>query len=681
MSAIISDKFRIYNAEQFLGALGDFFYDSEGNPVNFDGDNPADAVADVERNRMYFFVGRPQEWYATLETYSRVDGSATPGERWEDVVSGSTITTGSGFTGEVVAVYEDAILLRAIGPADTSTPVLGETITIAGAGVGSTAAAGIYRYATENTVPLAYDNDREYFGVYDDIIAAKRMTTAFTRGVIRRYNWPITSVGNDRVYDMYKNDYSPESLPDGVVGKLGSSTVDYRGEDVGNQSSLGNMKFYVMNGVYEVFKCIYNGSSGANPDGIAATVEPTRSPSGNAVYRNVSDPTDNDGLFFENLGGAVISPGTVPCDPARGYVWKYMFKLPVDDVLRFLSTDFMPIPTRSFGTLESERLVVESRAVDGAIESVILEDASSTLADSSSLPGGRYFAPILGDGTGGVVSFAVDVAGVVSDLIIEQKGLGYTYASISTESGTTYDGTDVGLWQDVALSGGLGSAVGVEQSGAAFEFIISPKGGHGSPGNGGIEREFNTKRVMANIRLTYAEGSGDFPVDNDFRRIGILKDPDQASGGGAAVLSTLNNLKKIRVTPAINETPAVDVEFTQVRSTGGTAKGRIVSYESLGATDGIISYYQSAEEHTDKGVVRAFEGGAAAPTLSVPGLPSPVGVNNFTGTAGTGDIAFTDGLADTEFVPDTGDILYLENRRLITRAPDQIEDIKLVIEF
>jgi hypothetical protein len=26
-------------------------------------------------------------------------------------------------------------------------------------------------------------------------------------------------------------------------------------------------------------------------------------------------------------------------------------------------------------------------------------------------------------------------------------------------------------------------------------------------------------------------------------------------------------------------------------------------------------------------------------------------------------------------------MIYIENRRLITRAPDQIEDIKLVIEF
>ena len=29
----------------------------------------------------------------------------------------------------------------------------------------------------------------------------------------------------------------------------------------------------------------------------------------------------------------------------------------------------------------------------------------------------------------------------------------------------------------------------------------------------------------------------------------------------------------------------------------------------------------------------------------------------------------------------TGQLIYLENRRAITRAPDQIEDLKLVVEF
>jgi hypothetical protein len=34
-----------------------------------------------------------------------------------------------------------------------------------------------------------------------------------------------------------------------------------------------------------------------------------------------------------------------------------------------------------------------------------------------------------------------------------------------------------------------------------------------------------------------------------------------------------------------------------------------------------------------------------------------------------------------EVQPHSGDIMYVENRRLINRAPDQIEDIKIVVEM
>ena len=43
--------------------------------------------------------------------------------------------------------------------------------------------------------------------------------------------------------------------------------------------------------------------------------------------------------------------------------------------------------------------------------------------------------------------------------------------------------------------------------------------------------------------------------------------------------------------------------------------------------------------------------------------------------------AYASGLAPAEIKNNSGEIIYVENRRLITRAPDQIEDIKLVIEF
>ena len=42
---------------------------------------------------------------------------------------------------------------------------------------------------------------------------------------------------------------------------------------------------------------------------------------------------------------------------------------------------------------------------------------------------------------------------------------------------------------------------------------------------------------------------------------------------------------------------------------------------------------------------------------------------------------FTSGYAFPEIQRNTGDVIYIDNRRSISRANDQIEDIKIVIEF
>lgn len=664
MSAIISEKFRIYNAEQFLSALGDDVYDSEGNFTE------GDPLA--ERDNMFFFVGRPQEWYAVLEIYNRADAAGG----WASVTEGDTVSADTNsFQAVVQEVLDDAVLLKTVSGATNqdTVPNIGSTLTLtSGAGFGSSATTGVYRYGDENEPVDANDNDAEFFSVYDDLIAAKRMTIAFTRGVIRRYNWALT--GTD-VYDMYKNDYAPATV--GASGKLGSGAVTDRGQPLlPPASSLAVSKFYVMNGQYEVFKCLYNGQSPSNPDGIPATLEPRRSNLlSTSVYRDPASDPIAPGLYFENLDASDLGPNNkYQVSAAGGYVWKFMYKLSIDDVLRFLSTDFIPVSLRS--EAETDRAQTEDvAAIDGGIQSAIVK------FDATTLPAASYFVPVLGDGTGAVIELVSDGANITG-LFIANAGTGYTYGNVLIEDGGLYDGSPIGLHSDAALTTAVTPlGVGVTDT-AAIEAIISPRGGHGSGANGtDIERELNTKRVMANIRLTYAEGDGDFPVDNDFRRIGILRNPQATSTGviaDGAGLETLSNLKRIDVTGLASDF-VVDEQITQVLSTGGTAKGRIVSFESTGAGTGIISYYQTPLEHTDKGVVRAFEGNDG---VTPPAAVTGEGLTPTTGNVAANNVApFTEGLADTEFIQDTGDIMYLENRRLITRAPDQVEDIKLVIEF
>ena len=204
---------------------------------------------------------------------------------------------------------------------------------------------------------------------------------------------------------------------------------------------------------------------------------------------------------------------------------------------------------------------------------------------------------------------------------------------------------------------------------------MAPEGGHGSD----HETELNGKRVMTNIRLTYSEGSGDFPVDNDFRRIGIIADPFNWGTTTFATADTLSGLKAVKITGATADF-TVDEKITQT-VTGGTAYGTVVSWtlDSGSTTAGVLKYIQTNDAHTDSGVVRAFESnGSNAITGEVSAASGTVDTSYGSALLG---VTFSSGLAAPEIENNSGNVIYVENRRLITRAPDQIEDIKLVIEF
>ena len=568
MAAIISEKFRIFNAKQFLESL------SEASATN-----------------MYFFVGRPQKWYAYLEIYN-VSGTFQVGET----------VTGGGLSGTVQEVNSNSLLL-AVNNA-TSAPASGSTMT--GGTSSATAKASTYRYATEDAPPAPIDNQIEKAAVYDDIIAAKRITSTFARLVAPRYNW---SLSTNPKFDMYRPNYSPTPAGGGAIGvqtALGSS-------------ALSGSKYYVMNSNYEVFKCLYNGQTPANPTGINATYEPKTSPTaGQGTYAN--------GLFTES---------------ATGYIWKYMYTLSTADVIAFLSSDFLPMGTYA-----------GPAAVDGAVHIAVIKDGGANMPTN-----GTVYVGVDGDGTGAIVKITTSAGGAISSVEMEAVGSGYTYGNVRLVNGNVY--SDTGLSNAVTIAANATGSV---------EVIMSPEGGHGAD----LAAEFFAKRVMTNIRLTYAEGSGDFPVDNDFRRIGIIQDPFNYGTTTVASASTLRGTAALKLTGSGDYT--IDEEITQTVS-GGTAKGRVVSWDS---TNGILKYFQSPDLHTHNGKVLAFDHATNNVTGATSSTARPIDGNQDTALA---DISFTDGKANPEIAPNSGDIVYIENRRQITRAADQIEDIKLVIEF
>ena len=626
MAAIISEKFRIFNAKQFLESLSE-------------GATGTEATSD-ERTKSYFFVGRPQKWNAYLEIYSTV-GTFSLNETVYVTGSGITGPGNSSFRATVEAVYPNSLLLSGVFPNIAAVPGIGSQIR--GDTSNATAYAAVYRYATDEIPLRPADNDEEEKSIHDDMIALKRIGADQVRAVVRRFNWNPTV---NPKFDMWRPDYSyaraAQVDPDGA----GSLTP---------AESLANAQYYLVNNNYEVFKCLYNGTNVDNPSGTNVSLEPKRNPgpTGEGVYDSAT------GIFTE-----------FP-DVTNGYIWKYLYTIPTNDVLRFLSTDFMPI-------VEDSTVTTLAASQAGAITSLVLRDKGSNLPPSDVL-----YAEIKGDGSNGRVRIETDAQGQITTAYLVDNtgarvnisGSGYSYGSILLKDGFLFEQPD--LTSPFTVSANASGDV---------EVIIPPQGGHGAD----CIVELLAKRIMANIRLTYAEGDGDFPVDNDFRRIGIIKNPKlPAPSTDFATQDTISAIYAVKLNNVSGSFQPDEVVKQEVAA-GEFACGTVVSWVwdevAVGQTptSGTLKYFQSPDLHKDNGIVRAFVSDAAK---VVEGQTSLIQGNVETGYSTGGatlpllGLTFTAGLAVPEIAKNTGEIVYIENRRLITRAPDQIEDIKLVIEF
>ena len=318
---------------------------------------------------------------------------------------------------------------------------------------------------------------------------------------------------------------------------------------------------------------------------------------------------------------------------ADGYKWKYMYSLTAAQRQNFLSTDFIAVATNS---------TVSAAAVDGAVNVVKIKTAGSGGAN-----GTHTGVAIRGDGSSGECSVTV-AGGAVTAVTVTTPGTGYTYGYIRVS--------------DIVSAGATGL------SGTELDVIIEPKGGHGF----NAVKELGGFFVMLNVNFEGTESSntGDFTVDNDFRRVALIRDPD--SGGSSASSTTLRNTKAILLSSA-SGTFTVDEEINQA-TTG--AVGKVVEHDTANS---ILYYVQT--RHNDAGAdsngnLTAFSG-----TNTITGQGSSVTATPSSSTSTVDSVSFTSGYAGSELDADTGDVLYIENRAPITRASDQTENVKLIVEF
>ena len=442
---------------------------------------------------------------------------------------------------------------------------------------------------------------------WDSMIAAKRIGTTDVTYVIPRRNY-----AEGTTYDMYEHNISSSNTTTSGATNLFDST------------------YYFVTDEFKVYKVLdNNGGTGIQ----AGSTGPTTTQ---------SDP------FFSG-----------------GYYLQYMYTLSTSQIQKFVTTDFVPVVSNSTVVSDVETNSGDTAPFNGAPVKVI------KVTGGSGYTNGTFYAPIRGDGTGGVVKIVVSggeiqsFGNLVGNSQVENAGVGYTYGTVDLTNDIFSTYTSNTLSNATTLGSGTNGAIVP---------MISPRIGHGHD----PIAELGGHYVMMNAKLEQAEGD-DFAVGNDFREVGLLVDP--TTNGGTGVFTGTTARQTFAVSFSSSSATFEPDERISQATTG--AVGRVVEYD---ATRKILYYLQERFETygvNTSGDYVAFSGtgdivGATSGSTGVPAQPA----TNPVTLAGGNTLQFNStGYANPELQPDSGNIIYVENRRPISRASDQTEDIKVVVEF
>lgn len=194
------------------------------------------------------------------------------------------------------------------------------------------------------------------------ILSVKKINLRDVSYVVPRINW-----SSGETYDQYDGNYS-----ESFTSESGAT-------------SLKSSNFYVLTSTFGVYKCIFNNN------GSASTVEPS---------------------------GQDITMLTT----ADGYVWKYLYSIPLSSQNRFLTVDYMPV----------QRAVTNAYYSKGEVSSITIDNAGSGYrgnAEVSLSVSGQFLG-----GTGNSIANLTPVlntAGEFIDVIIKNAGANYKTATIN----------------------------------------------------------------------------------------------------------------------------------------------------------------------------------------------------------------------------------------------------------
>jgi hypothetical protein len=471
---------------------------------------------------------------------------------------------------------------------------------------------------TPSTPPSPIDNQQYLSHYRNTALFGKKLNSLNVRRIVKKVNW----TSNTR-YEMYRHDYS--------VGNLTPITQSAR---------LYDSNYFVVNSDFKVYICIYNGSYG-NIGGTS----------------NVTGNTSQDEPTFTDLESSAAGIS------GDGYIWKYLFTISPSDIIKFDSTEYIVLPsdwpTSTDFQIQSVRDSGDSTINRNQIKHVYIEDGG----------GGVYTAGtynIKGDGSGAKVNIEVDTSGTITKTTVVSGGSGYTFGIVDFGHATT----------------------DTISNPAKLIPIIPPSRGHGY----NIYEELGSDKVLAYSR--FDDSTKDFPTDTKFSQVGIIKNPERYESTSLYTANEYSSLGAIKLTSNFNGIPTIGDKIEQTTS-NGTARGYVASYD---IETKVLKYYQDRSlnfantlnqtdrnDVTDKGNVISFE--SSSNTVSNVAYVASIDTtfSGITTTVGSKEInlgvSFSLGLASPGINKNTGDVIYIDNRSIVTRDSRQKEDIKIILEF
>jgi hypothetical protein len=478
-----------------------------------------------------------------------------------------------------------------------------------------------YSISWDTNPPAPKDCFEQENDYWDTMIALKRISPGDVSQIVKKNVWT-----SGITYDMYRHDISRTntSKPSGAT-------------------SLYQANYFVINEDYKVYICLYNGVDPENPTGRPSLDQPTF--------------TDLEPRPAGNSGD--------------GYIWKYLYTIKPSEIVKFDSTNFMPVP-RDWETSTNNSAVRDNASVSGQLKIITITNRGVGLGTAN-----RTYTkvPIKGDGSDAEATIVINSESKVDSITISKGGSGYTYGTVDL------------------LSGGvpLGSTSPV------FNVIIPPQGGHGA----NIYRELGASNVLIFSRIENDTENPDFITGNQISRIGIVRNPQAFNSSDILELNKASSVYALRLTGigASVATFSPDSRITQTISTGLTAVGRVISYDK---STGVLKYWQDkslvgfnsdGSQNTSPSYGFNLNRFTSSPESS--GSLNIVGGNvtlqidtNFTGVSTSINNrtyylgqSFVRGVANPEVKKYSGNILYVDNRPSITRSANQKEDIKVILQF